>query len=115
MPPSEEHKQTESEEQGSDSPTDVAPQTALVPSTQEGADSLQELESKVTAANLANEGLADIPSELAILPLRSVVVYPLTALPLTVGRPRSNPCTRRIRVPSGALRRRCTRAAVPTW
>ncbi|TEU14183.1 MAG: endopeptidase La, partial [Anaerolineales bacterium] len=38
---------------------------------------------------MANEGLADIPSELAILPLRSVVVYPLTALPLTVGRPRS--------------------------
>ncbi|MFQ5811626.1 MAG: endopeptidase La [Anaerolineae bacterium] len=38
---------------------------------------------------MANEGLVDIPSELAILPLRSVVVYPLTALPLTVGRPRS--------------------------
>ncbi len=97
MPPSEEHKQPfdpsatlrtgrlrtepESEEQGSDSPTDVAPQTALVPSTQED----KVLEGK----GMANEGLADIPSELAILPLRSVVVYPLTALPLTVGRPRS--------------------------
>jgi ATP-dependent Lon protease len=89
---SEEHKQPfdpsatlrtepESEEQGSDSPTDVAPQTALVPSTQED----KVLEGK----GMANEGLADIPSELAILPLRSVVVYPLTALPLTVGRPRS--------------------------
>ncbi|MGA9347882.1 MAG: endopeptidase La [Anaerolineae bacterium] len=38
---------------------------------------------------MTEEGLADIPSELAILPLRGVVVYPLTALPLTVGRPRS--------------------------
>jgi len=89
MPLSEEHKQTESEEQGSDSPTaedlatttDVTPQTALVPAVQEA----KELESK----RVADEGLADIPSELAILPLRNVVVYPLTALPLTVGRPRS--------------------------
>lgn len=81
MPPLEEHKQTESEEQGSDSPTDVSPQTALVPAVQED----KELESK----RVADEGLADIPSELAILPLRNVVVYPLTALPLTVGRPRS--------------------------
>jgi len=89
MPLSEEHKQTESEEQGSDSPTaedlatttDVAPKTALVPAVQED----KELESK----RVADEGLADIPSELAILPLRNVVVYPLTALPLTVGRPRS--------------------------
>ena len=89
MPPLEKQEPPKSGEQGSDSLTDVAPQTALVPSTQEGADSLQELESKVTAENLANEGLADIPSELAILPLRNVVVYPLTALPLTVGRPRS--------------------------
>ncbi len=31
----------------------------------------------------------DIPQELAILPLRGVVLYPLTALPLTVGQPRS--------------------------
>ncbi len=99
MPPSEEHEQPfdpsatlttepENEEQGSDSPTaedlatttEVAPQTALVPSTQED---------KAEGKGMANEGQADIPSELAILPLRSVVVYPLTALPLTVGRPRS--------------------------
>jgi ATP-dependent Lon protease len=31
----------------------------------------------------------DIPKELAILPLRGVVLYPITALPLTVGQPRS--------------------------
>ncbi|MBN1582883.1 MAG: endopeptidase La [Anaerolineae bacterium] len=31
----------------------------------------------------------DVPEELAILPLRGVVLYPLTALPLTVGQPRS--------------------------
>ncbi len=30
-----------------------------------------------------------IPSELPILPLRGLVVYPLTALPLTIGQPRS--------------------------
>jgi ATP-dependent Lon protease len=73
--------QSESGEKGGDSLTDVAPKTALVPSTQEDT----VLESK----RMTDEGLVDIPSELAILPLRSVVVYPLTALPLTVGRPRS--------------------------
>jgi ATP-dependent Lon protease len=31
----------------------------------------------------------EIPEELAILPLRGVVVYPVTAVPLTVGQPRS--------------------------
>jgi ATP-dependent Lon protease len=31
----------------------------------------------------------DIPQELPILPLRGVVFYPMTALPLTVGQPRS--------------------------
>ena len=31
----------------------------------------------------------DIPSELPILPLRGLVVYPQTAIPLTVGQPRS--------------------------
>jgi len=81
MPSSEKQNPPKSGEQGSDSLTDVAPKTALVPSVQED----KELASK----RVADEGLADIPSELAILPLRSVVVYPLTALPLTVGRPRS--------------------------
>ena len=37
----------------------------------------------------ADVGGADIPSELAILPLRGVVVYPLTAVPLNVGQARS--------------------------
>ena len=32
---------------------------------------------------------AEIPSELAILPLRGLVVYPQTAVPLTIGQPRS--------------------------
>ncbi|MGD2028167.1 MAG: LON peptidase substrate-binding domain-containing protein, partial [Anaerolineales bacterium] len=31
----------------------------------------------------------EIPSELPILPLRGVVVYPLTGVPLTIGQPRS--------------------------
>ncbi|MBM4465078.1 MAG: endopeptidase La [Chloroflexi bacterium] len=81
MPSSEKHKQPENRSQGSGFSTDVAAKTALVPSTQEDT----VLESRRTT----DEGLADIPSELAILPLRNVVVYPLTALPLTVGRPRS--------------------------
>ena len=32
---------------------------------------------------------SDIPAELPILPLRGVVVYPLTGVPLTIGQPRS--------------------------
>jgi ATP-dependent Lon protease len=39
-------------------------------------------------ANAENE-LPDIPTELPILPLRGLVVYPQTAIPLTVGQPRS--------------------------
>jgi ATP-dependent Lon protease len=35
------------------------------------------------------EGGPVIPEELAILPLRGVVIYPLTVVPLTVGQPRS--------------------------
>ncbi|MDH7485526.1 MAG: endopeptidase La [Anaerolineae bacterium] len=35
------------------------------------------------------EGILGIPSELPILPLRGVVVYPMMWLPLTVGQPRS--------------------------
>jgi ATP-dependent Lon protease len=81
MPSLKDDKPPESGENGNDSLTDVVLETALVPSTQED----KVLEGK----GMANEALADIPSELAILPLRNVVVYPLTALPLTVGRPRS--------------------------
>jgi ATP-dependent Lon protease len=36
-----------------------------------------------------NEVLPPIPDELPILPLRGVVVYPHTAIPLTIGQPRS--------------------------
>ena len=39
---------------------------------------------------LAEEGAAiDLPEELPILPLRGLVVYPQTAIPLTVGQERS--------------------------
>jgi ATP-dependent Lon protease len=81
MPSTEKQKQHESREENTDSLTDVAPKTAIVPATRED----KELESRRST----DESLMDIPSELAILPLRGVVVYPLTALPLTVGRPRS--------------------------
>ena len=56
---------------------------------------LQELNetqgSKVEIKEVPEEerDLFDVPEELAILPLRGVVLYPLTALPLTVGQPRS--------------------------
>ncbi|MBZ0296826.1 MAG: LON peptidase substrate-binding domain-containing protein, partial [Anaerolineae bacterium] len=36
-----------------------------------------------------HEGESEIPEELPILPLRGLVVYPHTAIPLTVGQPRS--------------------------
>ncbi len=36
-----------------------------------------------------NEGELTIPEELPILPLRGLVVYPQTAVPLTIGQPRS--------------------------
>ena len=41
-------------------------------------------------ANMAdNEERIDIPGELPILPLRGVVAYPQTIIPLIVGQPRS--------------------------
>ena len=81
MPSLDKQNQSKTGDEGNDSPTDVTPKTAIVPATRED----RALESK----QVTDEGLVDIPSELAILPLRGVVVYPLTALPLTVGRPRS--------------------------
>jgi len=40
---------------------------------------------------LNDEGMAiDLPEELTILPLRGMVVYPQTAIPLTVGQERSS-------------------------
>src|SRR3972149_1878196 len=35
------------------------------------------------------EQVSRIPSELPILPLRGLIVYPQTAVPLTIGQPRS--------------------------
>ncbi len=42
-----------------------------------------------TEDELAEREVPDIPAELPILPLRGLVVYPQTAIPLTVGQPRS--------------------------
>ncbi len=81
MPSSKKQTQPASEEKETDSPTDLVPKTVLVPSPQENEG--------IGSKKNTDESLADIPDELAILPLRGVVVYPLTALPLTVGRPRS--------------------------
>ena len=39
--------------------------------------------------NEPEEPIAEFPSELPILPLRGLVVYPQTAVPLTIGQPRS--------------------------
>ena len=43
---------------------------------------------KITPGN-GGETTTQIPAELPILPLRGVVVYPQTAVPLTIGQPRS--------------------------
>ena len=59
-----------------ESPTGALEQKAIVPTAQE-------------AREAKGEGPLDIPEELPILPLRKAVVYPLTAQPLTVGKPRS--------------------------
>jgi len=40
-------------------------------------------------SEIGNEGSFTIPDELPILPLRGLVVYPQTAVPLTIGQPRS--------------------------
>lgn len=59
-------------------------------------ESLPEQEFDVTVSDEESEDEADfaqpqpeIPAELPILPLRGLVVYPQTAIPLTVGQPRS--------------------------
>ena len=56
--------------------TSIPGQGAIIPTAQE-------------AKRGRRESSLDIPKELPILPLRKAVVYPLTAQPLTVGRPRS--------------------------
>jgi ATP-dependent Lon protease len=83
MPSSKEynHSENEEEEKESNLSTEDTQQTAIVSSTQ--------MDKALQRPGTSDESLTDIPSELAILPLRGVVVYPLTALPITVGRPRS--------------------------
>jgi ATP-dependent Lon protease len=49
----------------------------------------QDSASEKIAAGDGGETNPQIPSELPILPLRGVVVYPQTAVPLTIGQPRS--------------------------
>lgn len=49
----------------------------------------QKDEEDETLEDLLNDDLTNLPDELPILPLRGVVVYPQTAVPLTVGQPRS--------------------------
>jgi ATP-dependent Lon protease len=59
-------------------------------STPEDLDSinLDDGETVGTPAEI-EEALSNIPEELPILPLRGLVVYPQTAVPLTIGQPRS--------------------------
>lgn len=58
-------------------------------STPKKQETQTEQSSLAPQSNMNQEARAEIPKELAILPLRNVVVYPLTVLPLTVGQPRS--------------------------
>jgi ATP-dependent Lon protease len=71
-----------------ESDSEILEETAIQDTTllEEDRPSLdvQELEEDVS-----QEDVIEIPAELPILPLRGVVFYPLTALPLTVGQPRS--------------------------
>ena len=55
-------------------------------------DDLDEMEPQVVVKNATDTGehqQANIPPELPLLPLRGLVIYPQTAVPLTVGQPRS--------------------------
>ena len=46
-------------------------------------------ESAISGLRVESDGQLRIPYELAVLPLRNVVLYPMAATPLTVGQPRS--------------------------
>jgi len=50
---------------------------------------VQKKDSKSKSAKKDGNGQQEIPEILPILPLRGVVVYPQTGVPLTVGQPRS--------------------------
>ncbi len=60
---------------------DFAPENEQTPETTQETDVLQE--------GAEPRGDGDLPEALPILPLRGVVVYPQTAVPLTIGQPRS--------------------------
>jgi ATP-dependent Lon protease len=73
---------------------------AIFPQLQESALTAPEPEQQTIDVNKVSEplpadgdtpaeALPNIPETLAILPLRGLIVYPLTAVPLTVGQPRS--------------------------
>jgi ATP-dependent Lon protease len=58
----------------------------------EDFDDMEDLEPQVVVKNTADTGEDEqptIPPELPLLPLRGLVIYPQTAVPLTVGQPRS--------------------------
>ena len=48
-----------------------------------------EVPSEIEEQKLGEQPSVNLPSELPILPLRGLVVYPQTAVPLTIGQPRS--------------------------
>ncbi|MEB2288017.1 MAG: endopeptidase La [Anaerolineae bacterium] len=50
---------------------------------------VSEADERAVQADRAPEASFDLPAELPILPLRGLVVYPHTTVPLTVGQPRS--------------------------
>ncbi len=50
---------------------------------------VQDEDSLIESSEFGPEHLLDFPQVIPILPLRGVVVYPLTAIPLNVGQPRS--------------------------
>lgn len=50
---------------------------------------VSDAESAASVPQVESEERPHIPDELAVLPLRNVVLYPMVALPLTVGQPRS--------------------------
>jgi len=55
----------------------------------DGSDSLKQADATTLPAVVDKDDTLSMPSELPILPLRGVVVYPMMWLPLTVGQPRS--------------------------
>ncbi|MBL8057623.1 MAG: endopeptidase La [Anaerolineales bacterium] len=67
----------------------VGPEGFVAPDTAFLTINLPGTEGKAGADDEGAVGDLTIPENLAILPLRGVVVYPLTAIPLTVGQPRS--------------------------